>query len=201
MILFYFFLPFICFFLCCCYFTCSVPPISSVFFFPFFEKIIIFKVMNVLRGDTGGSEQTRKGNLCHLVLHLCFSAAAARSHRFHSSQHNEPETSKRGLRGRERERRREGDKSGKSDWRKKGWKKRQTPKYLFFVEMHGVVTEGYFLLHCSACGLLPSPWDTNRFNLYAGKSQRSLIKAHIHVCSTTLMVLPTAAYFIQYQWK
>lgn len=84
--------------------------------------------MNVLRGDTGGSEQTRKGNLCHLVLHLCFSVPAVHSHRFHSSQHNEPETSKQGPRGRERERRREGDKSGK----KRLKEERQTPKYLFF---------------------------------------------------------------------
>lgn len=109
-------------------------PISSVFSSMLFQRIIMFKVMNAVRVDTGVVNKQEKRRLCHLRLCLCCSVPAIHSHHFHSSQHNEPETSKRGLRGRERERRegREGDQSVKKKRpRKKGWEKRQTPKYLF----------------------------------------------------------------------
>lgn len=81
-----------------------------------FQRIIMFKVMNAVRVDTGEVNTQEKRRLCHLRLRLGCSVAAIHSHHFHSSQHNEPETSKRGLRGRERERReggREGDQSVK----------------------------------------------------------------------------------------
>lgn len=74
-------------------------PISSLFSSLFFQRIIMFKIMNALRVAT---KQTRKRRLCHLRICPRYSVAAVHSHHFHFSLHNEPETSKQRLKGRVR---------------------------------------------------------------------------------------------------
>lgn len=71
--------------------------------------------MNAVRVDTGKVSEHEKGGFVISDSVLGYSVAAEHSHHFHSSQHNEPETSKLRRRGRERERQREGDQSVESN--------------------------------------------------------------------------------------
>lgn len=130
------------------------------------------------------------------MLHLCYSVPAVHSRRIHSSQHNEPETSKRRLRGREREEDRGegGRQKRKKQPRKKARKKRRTPKIPVFPLL-------FSLCHYSV--IFPAEWasiifssqDINHFNLGTQKLQWFLIKkkTHFHICNRTFLAFLTAA--------
>lgn len=116
------------------------------------------------------------------MLHLCYSVPAVHSRHIHSSQHNEPETSKRRLRGREREEDRGegGRQKRKKQPRKKARKKRRTPKIPVFPLL-------FSLCHYSV--IFPAEWasiifssqDINHFNLGTQKLQWFLIKKNKHI--------------------
>lgn len=141
------------------------------------------------------------------MLHLCYSVPAVHSRRIHSSQHNEPETSKRRLRGREREEERGegGRQKRKKQPRKKARKKRRTPKIPVFPLL-------FSLCHYSV--IFPAEWasiifssqDINHFNLGTQKLQWFLIKKNptFSHMQQNISGLPHSSYqthFIQCQWK
>lgn len=138
------------------------------------------------------------------MLHLCYSVPAVHSRRIHSSQHNEPETSKRRLRGRERkEDRRGGRQKRKKQPRKKARKKRRTPKIPVFPLLFSF---------CHYSVIFPAEWasiifssqDINHFNLGTQKLQWFLIKNTFSHMQQNISGLPHSSYqthFIQCQWK
>lgn len=139
------------------------------------------------------------------MLHLCYSVPAVHSRRIHSSQHNEPETSKRRLRGREREEDRGegGRQKRKKQLRKKARKKRRTPKIPVFPLLFSF---------CHYSVIFPAEWasiifssqDINHFNLGTQKLQWFLIKNTFSHMQQNISGLPRSSYqthFIQCQWK
>lgn len=139
------------------------------------------------------------------MLHLCYSVPAVHSRRIHSSQHNEPETSKRRLRGREREEDRGegGRQKRKKQPRKKARKKRRTPKIPVFPLLFSF---------CHYSVIFPAEWasiifssqDINHFNLGTQKLQWFLIKNTFSHMQQNISGLPHSSYqthFIQCQWK
>lgn len=89
-----------------------------------------------------------KRRLCRLRLRLGYSAAAVHSHHFHSSLHNEPETSKLGLKGKESE-----DVGGREIRKRMSRERRgddRNTKIPVFVDMYSIITVGYLYLNRAA---------------------------------------------------